>query len=315
MTTGADGDEAAAVPVVVIGGYLGAGKTTLVNHLLRHAEGRRIAVLVNDFGEISIDAGLIEGATGEVLALAGGCICCSYGADLIGTLQRLLQREPRPQQLLIECSGVGLPAAVARSARLVRGLQVDGVVVLLDAESVQTQAGDAYVGDTVCQQIADADLLVLNKVDLCGAAQRAGLRGWLAAAWPATPCVDAVQAALPGALLFGPASPEPSGDGAAAWPARPIRAPAKAAGDRFVHERRRFEQPVDVAGIVDELRAVDAGVLRAKGWLDALDGRRYLVQLVGRRVDIVALPAGTPASATGELVIIRRAGANATQPA
>ncbi len=74
-----------SVPAVLIGGYLGAGKTTLVNHLLRHANGRRIAVLVNDFGEVSIDADLIVGAEGGVLSLAGGCVCCSFGSDLVGT--------------------------------------------------------------------------------------------------------------------------------------------------------------------------------------------------------------------------------------
>lgn len=74
---------APALPVTVIGGYLGAGKTTLVNHLLRHAGGRRLAVLVNDFGALPIDADLIEGADGAVLAIAGGCVCCAYGSDLI----------------------------------------------------------------------------------------------------------------------------------------------------------------------------------------------------------------------------------------
>ncbi|MBL8319631.1 MAG: GTP-binding protein, partial [Burkholderiaceae bacterium] len=88
MTEGAAG----RVPTVVVGGYLGAGKTTLVNELLRQAEGQRIAVLVNDFGELTIDADLIVGASGDVLALAGGCVCCSFGADLIGTLRQVLQR-------------------------------------------------------------------------------------------------------------------------------------------------------------------------------------------------------------------------------
>ena len=104
------------LPVTVIGGYLGAGKTTLVNHLLRHAGGRRIAVLVNDFGALPIDADLIEARDGDLLAIAGGCVCCSYGSDLMDALAALLERSPRPDHLVIETSGVALPGSVARSA-------------------------------------------------------------------------------------------------------------------------------------------------------------------------------------------------------
>ena len=106
-------DTAGALPTVLIGGWLGAGKTTLVNQLLRQADGRRLAVLVNDFGELGIDAGLITGASDEVLELAGGCVCCSYGADLVGTLRRVAARDPRPDALLIETSGVADPAGLA----------------------------------------------------------------------------------------------------------------------------------------------------------------------------------------------------------
>ena len=88
--------SASPLPRVLIGGWLGAGKTTLVNQLLRQAAGRRLAVLVNDFGEQGLDADLIEGSADEVLELAGGCICCSYGADLLGALRRVAARQPRP---------------------------------------------------------------------------------------------------------------------------------------------------------------------------------------------------------------------------
>jgi hypothetical protein len=94
--------SAVVIPTLILGGYLGAGKTTLVNHLLRHANGRRIAVMVNDFGELTIDADLIEGADGKVLALAGGCVCCSFGSDLVGALQDVSRRDPPPDLILIE---------------------------------------------------------------------------------------------------------------------------------------------------------------------------------------------------------------------
>ena len=116
------------LPAVVIGGYLGAGKTTLVNRVLRAAAGRRIAVVVNDFGEIGIDADLIESRDGDVLNLAGGCVCCAVGSDLVAGLMALPQRIAPPDVVLIETSGVALPGAVARAVRLVPGLDADGIV-------------------------------------------------------------------------------------------------------------------------------------------------------------------------------------------
>lgn len=127
-------EPAPPLPVTIVGGYLGAGKTTLVNHLLRHADGLRIAVLVNDFGDLPIDADLIESADGDVIALAGGCVCCAFGSDLVGALIALARRAPRPDHVLIETSGVALPGAVARTLTLVAGLERQGVLVVVDAQ-------------------------------------------------------------------------------------------------------------------------------------------------------------------------------------
>ncbi|MBN8494467.1 MAG: GTP-binding protein [Burkholderiales bacterium] len=164
----------APIPVSVIGGYLGAGKTTLVNHLLRHAGGRRLAVLVNDFGELPIDDALIEARDGNLLRLAGGCVCCSFGSDLLGALQQLSALSPPPQQLLLECSGVARPGAVARTLTLLPALQRDAVLVLADAESLRERAADRYVGELVQQQLAEADLIALNKCDRIDAATLPG---------------------------------------------------------------------------------------------------------------------------------------------
>src|SRR6201986_4993309 len=96
-------------------GFLGAGKTTIVNHLLAHANGRRIAAVVNDFGAINIDAELIAGASDGVVSLANGCICCSLEGDLLRTLSTLLRRDPRPEFIVIETSGVADPADIVRN--------------------------------------------------------------------------------------------------------------------------------------------------------------------------------------------------------
>ena len=128
------------LPAIVIGGWLGAGKTTLVNRLLRDPGGRRIAVMVNDFGDIGIDADLIVSQDDQVMNLAGGCVCCAVGSDLVEALMALPGRTPAFDLVLIETSGVALPGAVARSVRLVPGIEVDGVVVLADAETVRARS-------------------------------------------------------------------------------------------------------------------------------------------------------------------------------
>ncbi len=154
------------LPLTIIGGYLGAGKTTLVNHLLRNADGKRIAVLVNEFGELPIDADLIEGEDGDVIALAGGCVCCSYGDDLTGTLLDMAKRDPAPDHVVLEASGVAIPGAIAASLSLLSGFSLMGIVVMVDAQAIEAQIADRYVGDTIKRQLCDANLLLLNKTDL-----------------------------------------------------------------------------------------------------------------------------------------------------
>jgi G3E family GTPase len=314
-TAGAPPSTAAEpVPVVVLGGWLGAGKTTLVNHLLRHADGRRIAVLVNDFGEVPIDADLVEGERAAgVLALAGGCICCSFGADLVGTLERVVAADPAPDVVLVECSGVALPRAVARTAGLARGAAVEGVVVLIDAEQVRERAADPYVGETVRQQVAEADLLVVNKADLGDAA---ALDGWLGRCVPGVPRMAATFGRVPPDVVLGlhgadaPRARAGLGSGAGAGP---LRRPAAA---RWQSETLALEAPVDVAALARELTAPGSGVLRAKGVLRGLDGRRWLVQVVGRRADLS--PAGETADRDaheGRLVVIRTETAVTSRPA
>ena len=165
------------ISLSVIGGYLGAGKTTLINHLLRHAQGRRITVFVNDFGSTNLDADLIAARHGNTLALANGCACCAVGGDLMNALLALdaaAQRDPAsaPEHLIIEASGVadpwkiaqiGLVAAVSSAAP--NRLQLDAVIVLADALNLATQLADPYIGESVARQFARADLVVVSKAD------------------------------------------------------------------------------------------------------------------------------------------------------
>lgn len=296
------------LPTHVIGGYLGAGKTTLVNHLLRQAGGERIAVLVNDFGSVNIDADLILGQSGEVLALAGGCVCCSFGADLVGTLAGLQQRQPPPQRVLIETSGVGLPAAVARTARLAPGLQLEGTVVVADAVRVRQQVADPYMGDTVRQQLADADLLLLNKADAVAPEALSALRECLATLAPRAACIACVQGQVPPTVVYGRLGDTESEDASFErhWQAVPwARGAAPAAADAFVSHTWQLPAGVDLNALVQRLSASHTGLLRAKGWVQDAAGQRWLVQSVGTRTELSAAPAqARPTAPCGRLVLI-----------
>jgi len=289
-----------ATPAVLIGGYLGAGKTTLVNHLLRHAEGRRVAVLVNDFGEVSIDADLIVGADGDVLSLAGGCVCCSFGSDLVGTLAGVLRREPPPEVLLIETSGVGIPSAVARAAGLVPGLRVEATVVVADACTLRERAADRYVGDTVRQQLDDADLLLLNQTDRVNATTLAALQAWWAAGHPGTPLWPAVRAqVLVDAVLGlrGPAEEAEEAEGPQGFAPR-VTAVAPAA-EVFDSGVLRLKGPVDVPALVADWQAQGARLVRAKGIVQSADGGLVSVQWAGRQAHVEPWTAPVDAQRVG----------------
>ncbi|HSH07027.1 MAG TPA: CobW family GTP-binding protein [Burkholderiales bacterium] len=293
--------QTAPLPVTLIGGYLGAGKTTLVNHLLRQAGGRRLAVLVNDFGELPIDADLIEADDGEVLSLAGGCICCSFGNDLMAALMKLPARRPRPDHVLLEASGVALPGAVAAALSLLADVALDAVVVLADADSVQARAADRYLADTIERQLRAADLLVLNKVDLVSARTRSALHAWLATLAPGAKVIDAVRGRLPLEAVLGIAlgARQPADSGALRSGAQQ---PVAAAEALFEHLEMQLAPRVDARALGAALAEPALGVIRAKGILRDRDGAAIALQLVGTRAAVEPL-AGAGAAA-GRLVCI-----------
>ena len=144
------------IPYTVIGGYLGAGKTTLLNNLLRNSQGLRLAVLVNDFGDINIDADLVVSHDGETINLASGCICCSLADGFMLALNRISKRAGEIDHIIVEASGVADPVKIGHYGAILK-LDLEGVIVLVDAEQIRTKAANKYVGDTVIRQLKGAD--------------------------------------------------------------------------------------------------------------------------------------------------------------
>ena len=155
------------IPLTLISGYLGTGKTTLINQLLRTTK-KKIALLVNDFGDVNIDESLIESRTDSLLSIAGGCVCCSYGNELIETLESMNSSEILPDHIVLEASGIALPSKIIQTVSLMNFLSFHGTVLLTDASRIQAQLNDVYISDTIRLQIQQHDLLVLNKTDLIG---------------------------------------------------------------------------------------------------------------------------------------------------
>ena len=169
----------APIALIVLGGYLGAGKTTLLNHLLADAQGRRVTVLVNDFGAINIDASLIREQSDDVISLENGCVCCSIGGRLVQALVEISARADPPDVLIIEASGVSDPVRIAQVGMLDRAFRLHGIVVAVDAQGIGETLGDPYVGDIVRRQIEGATALVLTKTDLIDERARAAVTGKL----------------------------------------------------------------------------------------------------------------------------------------
>ncbi len=291
----------APLPVTVIAGYLGAGKTTLVNHLLRHPGGRRLVVLVNDFGELAIDAELIQVEEAGMLTLANGCVCCSLGGDLYNALVQVLGMEPRPDHLVIEASGVAKPARIANIARAEPDLALDAVVTLVDAENFPRQLADARLADSVTDQVAAADLVLVNKADLVPPDDLARLKARLRAIASARPVLTCVSAAVPVDTVLGGGGSVRAGD------------PAPAPGQTEEHDHedgyRRWSHesttPFDRDKLKQALAAFPDAVLRVKGVVFVSERAAPLaVHRVGRRITLSELPPDASPDRTSRLVAI-----------
>jgi G3E family GTPase len=259
------------IPFTVIGGFLGAGKTTLLNHWLRNAGGQRLAVLVNDFGALNVDAMLVEANHGDTIALSNGCVCCQIGDDLSLALLRVLDSDRPFDAVIVEASGVADPWRIAQLGRADPRLVLDAVIVLVDASVALEQSRDALLADTLERQLRAADLVVLNKIDLAEPAALPALAAWMAGVAGAVPQVQTAHAELPLALLSGAHIPG-SGQAHGSAPERCGHAehshePDPAHGSQFESWSAQPGEVFEIDALRNWLRAPPCGLIRLKGVL------------------------------------------------
>ena len=196
------------VPVTLLTGFLGAGKTTLLNHLIRDPEAGRIAVIINEFGDVGLDHDLIEESTEETILMPSGCLCCTIRGDLLKTLGRLIARRNRGElafeRIVIETTGIADPGPILQSLALdnivAPYFRMDGVVTLAD-----TATGTRTLGTQpeAVNQIAMADLIVLSKTDLVSDTDLARFEAQIARINSTAQRVKADKGRVPGGILFG----------------------------------------------------------------------------------------------------------------
>ena len=326
--------ELVKIPVTVITGFLGAGKTTLVRHLLQNPQGKRLAVIVNEFGDVGVDGEILRSCAlpdcpeENIVELANGCICCTVADDFIPTIEALMALVPRPDHILIETSGLALPKPLLKAfdwPDIRSRITVDGVIAVADAEAVaagrfapdlarlqaQREADDSIDHETPLSevfedQIACADLVLLTKSDLAGADGVAAARAVIAAEAPRPlPVIEVLEGVIDPRVILGL--------GAAAEDdiaARPSHHDAEEE-----HDHEDFDSVViDIAEQTDpqalaariEALANGQNILRVKGYA-AVAGKpmRLLVQAVGARVRVqYDRPWGAGEARQGRLVVI-----------
>ncbi|GGE16998.1 cobalamin biosynthesis protein CobW [Aureimonas endophytica] len=307
------------LPATVVTGFLGAGKTTLIRNLLQNAEGRRIALIINEFGDLGVDGDLLKGCGAEtcreedVVELTNGCICCTVADDFIPTMEKLIERADRLDHIVIETSGLALPQPLVAAfnwPEVKARVTVDGVVTVIDAHAVAAgrfadeeeaiaaaRAADASLDhdnpleELFEDQIRAADLVILNKADLVGTDEMQAVRDAVeaAAGGRAVKAVPASGGRLPAEVLLGLGA------------ATEELIAGRRSHHEIEHENGRahdhddFESFVAAAGPIADVAAFTEGlkalirredILRVKGFAEvAGKPMRLVVQAVGERIE------------------------------
>ncbi|MGH7866007.1 MAG: CobW family GTP-binding protein [Candidatus Binataceae bacterium] len=286
-------------PVTILTGFLGAGKTTLLNRILNGDHGLRVAVLVNDFGAINIDAGLVVGVEsgGDVISLANGCVCCNIRDDLLAAVHQVIGRPEQPEYIVLEASGVAEPSGIA-STFMNQGLRdrirLDSIMCVVDASQIFAVP---EMMELKLRQIAYADMLILNKADLVGREEIARIRAWLDDHFHRYRLVEATRGEVPLEILLS----------AGRFDGAQLRSNAHSHDgyhchdEHCQHDRRDHDhsdafstwsyetaEPLSLEALREAARKLPASIYRCKGVIHSADApaRRAVLQVVGKRVDL-----------------------------
>jgi G3E family GTPase len=309
------GTNTKPIPLMILTGFLGAGKTTVLNHLLRAKHGQKIAVMVNDFGSVNIDAQLIvavDEAT-EMVNLSNGCICCTIRGDLVKAVLQLIEREEQPDYIVIETSGVTDPIDVVLTLRAINRIKIDSVITVIDAEQILDVFSEYEV--LALNQIGTADLVLLNKVDLVDDKQLERVKALVGKISPKARMLETVRGNVPIELLLG----------TGAFDLTQIA--DKTAQDVHIHEGEQHHEHADHSRIFETWswrttkplsqraleRAIDnlpMSIYRAKGILFLADepDRRGLLHIVGKRAEITIDDKWEQQAPQSQIVIIGQHG-------
>jgi G3E family GTPase len=285
------------IPVTIIGGYLGAGKTTLINSLLRDPGGRRIAVLVNDFGGINVDASLIASSNATTIALTNGCACCVLSDDLGEAFTSVANATPPFDEIIVEASGVADPRRLAEWAHL-PGLRQRSVIVLADVVTILDRVDDAYLGKTVRRQLVGADIVILTKTELVTSGSVAAVRQLVAVLAPSA-SITTASADEPWTLFNDCPTPRVqmwSGD------VETLSEPHSSVHTAYTFQ---FTRPVFVEEVNVHFGQPIAGLVRAKGFVPVGGTTRpFLLQVVGSTTSLTPVEVTDDRSQKNLVVVI-----------
>ena len=294
----------APIPLTILTGFLGAGKTTLLNRILSGDHGLRVAVLVNDFGSINIDAELVVGIEndGDIINLANGCVCCNIRDDLAAAVTELMARAEQPEYILLEASGVADPSGIALTFLddgMRDRIRLDSIMCVVDAEQVFAAP---EMMELKLRQVAFADMLILNKVDLVTPAEIERIKAWLDDRFHRYRLVEASGGNVPLEILLSVGRFDPSRFDAAPphqEPSQPADCDDRDCGHHvhghgndhtqvFKTWSYEADEPLSLEALRETARRLPASVYRCKGVVHAAEepGRRVILQVVGKRVDI-----------------------------